>query len=506
VLFATSIGSHPVAPVLDGLLATALWLRGEDPVMVLCDGALPACEACAYVSLPVPDFVSSGPRAHLCAGCTSVGRRATTGVPFDRRPYGTFVTPESAGESASLASSLSLDECFTFALDGLRLGEQTRASVLRFYGKADLSDEDAGTVLGVARRYAQAAIASARATEAMLREIDPDVVVAHHGVYVPQGVLGEVCRRNSVRLVNWGTSYRDRTFIFSHGNTYHFTMLDEPDTWSETHLTFEQEQRLLTFLLERRRGKGDWAWVTPEAALRVIEQERDAIARAVGLDLALPTVGLLTNVLWDAQLYYAGHAFADMLDWLSFTIEHFRGRSDIQLLIRIHPHEIKHGNRQPVAAEIARRHPSLPPNIHVVDYDSPLNTYALMDMCSAVLLYGTKTGVELAPFGIPVVVCGDAWIRGKGITIDVTDRDQYREVLAGITSLERLDEATVERARRYAYHYFFRRMIPITSFVAGAPTPTVGASCAEDLRPGRDPGLDKVLEGILEGTPFIHDD
>jgi hypothetical protein len=473
--------------------------------MVLCDGALPACEACAYVSLPVRDFVVSGPQTQLCSGCTRVGRRATAGVPFERLPYSAFAPPETALEGASFVSSLSLDDCFTFELDDLRLGEQTRASVLRFFGKADLSDEDAETVLGVARRYAQAAITAARASEAMLRGIRPDVVVAHHGVYVPQGVLGEVCRRDAVRLVNWGTSYRDRTFIFSHGNTYHFTMLDEPDTWSEVPLTSEQEQRLLSFLLERRRGRGDWAWVTPEAALRVTEQEHEAITTALGLDPALPTIGLLTNVLWDAQLYYAGHAFSDMLDWLSFTIEQFRDRSDVQLLIRVHPHEIKHGNRQPVAPEIARRHRSLPSNVHVVDYDSPLNTYTLMDMCSAVLMYGTKTGVELAPFGTPVVVCGDAWIRGKGITLDVTDRDQYREVLAEITSLRRLDDATVERARRYAYHYFFRRMIPITSFAAGALRPTVGISSPEELRPGRDPGLDRVLEGILEGAPFTYD-
>ena len=53
-----------------------------------------------------------------------------------------------------------------------------------------------------------------------------------------------------------------------------------------------------------------------------------------------------------------------------------------------------------IPAEIARRYSSLPPNVHVVRHDDPANTYALMDICDAVLIYGTKTGVELAPFGI----------------------------------------------------------------------------------------------------------
>ncbi len=35
-------------------------------------------------------------------------------------------------------------------------------------------------------------------------------------------------------------------------------------------------------------------------------------------------------------------------------------------------------------------------------------------LCDAVLIYGTKTGVELSSRGIPVVVAGEAWVRGKG--------------------------------------------------------------------------------------------
>src|SRR5581483_10609711 len=106
---------------------------------------------------------------------------------------------------------------------------------------------------------------------------------------------------------------------------------------------------LLEFLARRRVGEGDWQWVTPEAALRREEQVQSELATRFGLDPTKPTIGLLTNVLWDAQLYYEGHAFADMLEWLWFTIDFFAGRPDLQLVIRVHPHEVKHGNRQPVA-------------------------------------------------------------------------------------------------------------------------------------------------------------
>jgi hypothetical protein len=216
-------------------------------------------------------------------------------------------------------------------------------------------------------------------------------------------------------------------------------------------------------------------------------------------------VGLLTNVLWDAQLYYEGHAFRDMLEWLWFTIEHFAARPDRQLLIRIHPHEVKHGNRQPVGEELRRRYPELPATVHVVGHDSPLNTYGLMGLCRSVLIYGTKTGVELAPLGQPVIVAADAWIRGKGITLDATTKAEYADLLERAPWLEPLDSDTVDRARRYAFHYFFRRMIPLSSLETDRAEVTLGVESLGDLLPGRDPGLDVICDGILNGTEFVFD-
>ncbi len=42
------------------------------------------------------------------------------------------------------------------------------------------------------------------------------------------------------------------------------------------------------------------------------------------------------------------------------------------------------------------------------------------DHCSTVLIYGTKTGVELSAQGTPVIVGGEAWIRNKGLTMDAS--------------------------------------------------------------------------------------
>ena len=504
VLHATSVGGHPIAPILDSLVGIALWLRGASPQFLLCDAALPACEQAQYTNLPPRRFLRAGPRP-LCAACLGHGTDWLAPLPLPLRRYGEFLEAGEQHAARQRVDDWELERCFTFVENELSLGEQARANTIRYFGKADLSTEPASTVLGVARRYAAGALVAALALERAIAEIEPDVVVAHHGIYVPQGIVGEVARRANVRVVNWGTSYRDRTVIFSHGDTYHRTLLRDPTALWDVPLAATQEEELLAFLAERRHGEGDWQWVTPEAALRRVTQEHAHLQEHLGLAADKRTIGQLTNVLWDAQLYYEGHAFADMLELLWFTIDFFAQRPDLQLVIRIHPHEVKHGNRQPVGAEIVRRYQALPPNVKVVAHDDPANTYALMDLCSDVLIYGTKTGVELAPLAKPVVVAADAWIRGKCLTYDVSTKEEYAAQLARISDLPPLADEVVARARRYAYYYFFRRMIPISSFEPNRPDLTLAVRTLGDLLPGRDSGLDAICRGILEGVEFVSD-
>ena len=45
--------------------------------------------------------------------------------------------------------------------------------------------------------------------------------------------------------------------------------------------------------------------------------------------------------------------------------------------------------------------------------EEEVSTYALADASDAVIIYATKTGIELAARGIPVIVAGESWLRGK---------------------------------------------------------------------------------------------
>src|SRR3546814_1078514 len=110
-----------------------------------------------------------------------------------------------------------------------------------------------------------------------------------------------------------------------------------------------------------------------------------------------------------------------MLDWVRSTIGHFAGRDDVQLVIRVHPAELTGSlrSRQPVAAEIARWYPALPGNVFVVGPDSGMSTYEILDHSDCAIIFGTKTGIEIAYAGKPVIVAGEAWIRSEEHTSEL---------------------------------------------------------------------------------------
>ena len=146
-----------------------------------------------------------------------------------------------------------------------------------------------------------------------------------------------------------------------------------------------------------------------------------------------------------------------MLEWLVQTCEYFATRPDLQLLIRVHPAEISGfpPSRQPILGELRKRLPTLAPNIIVVPPESGMSTYALMSLCNAAIIYGTKMGVELTSVGLPVIVAGEAWIRNKG-------SDPRRQLAARSTS-GILDRLPFRRAARAPTSWRGRGATPITS-------------------------------------------
>jgi hypothetical protein len=502
VLMASSIGAYAHAVTLESALAAALTFRGAEVHALLCDGAMTACAECEASIYPdVATFVRRGPGRDLCRDCRWPAERVYARLGLKVHRYSDWLTPDDRAEARRIAGALPLEEIDAFALEGIAVGEHARAGALRFFATGSLDGEPLAEA--VLRMYLESALLTAFATRRLLRTVGFSSAVFTHGIYVPWGIVGEVARQERVHVATWNVAYRKRRFIFSHGDTYHHTLLKEPtELWQDLDLSTAQERDLMQYLKSRREGLFDWI-----VFHRPSRQDPQDVAREVGIDRTKPVIGLLTNVAWDAQLHYPANAFPNMLEWLVQTCQYFATRPELQLLIRVHPAEISGfpPSRQPILQELRKRIPQLASNIFIVPPESAMSTYALMSLCDAALIYGTKMGVELTSVGLPVIVAGEAWIRNKGLTHDASSPAEYFHLLEQLPFAERLGPGQLARARRYAYHFFFNRMIPLP-FIdpkAGFPIYRLKLDSLRQLLPGASPGLDTICSGILGQTPFV---
>jgi glycosyltransferase involved in cell wall biosynthesis len=501
-LIANSAGLDHHITTIDSLLAVALTLRGADVHILLCDEALPACVMSHSKRVPADQFVKSGPAEHLCGRCFLPGAQVfqSLGLPIHR--YGELTTPEDRSQADALVATVPTADIATFRLDGMEIGEHALAGALRYFARGDLRDEPHGEA--VLRRYFRASLLSMCAIRRLLGTLGFRSVCSLQGMYVPDGVIGEVARRQNVRPVCWNEGYRKHTFIFSHHDTYHRTMLCESSAnWEGMPWTDEMELDILEYLKSRWYGTHDWIGYTQDWS-----EDVATMAAGLGIDFSKPCIGLLTNVIWDAQVHYGGNAFPNMLEWTLETIKYFARRPDLQLIVRIHPAEVRgaHRSRQLMVDEIERAIPDRPKNVFVIPPDSRMNTYAAMLKCNAAIIYGTKVGVELSSFGVPIIVAGEAWIRNKGLTLDASSAREYFDILDRLPLRERMSAAAVRQARKYAYHFFFRRLIPLPFLrhTTGDALFKLEVSGLDDLLPGRQPGLDVICDGIVNGDEFIY--
>lgn len=502
VLIANNLGGQFALGNVDRMLAMALTLRGAQVEAALCDGFLPACQMVEYALTPsLKGFAQSGPDPMLCGYCNAPGLAQWRQLGLPVWTLSRFVTEAERNEVRTLAHAAPRVELSTLQWRGLPIGEHAAAGALRFFARGDFEGE--AESVRVLRRYVEAALLTAAAYCRLIDERKPDVMVAHHGIYVPQGIATAVARAAGVRVVTWNPAYRRHCFIFSHDDTYHHTLMTEPTSvWDQKPLSDEEAKRTRDYLISRREGDADWIkfHARPDYAL-------DEALQREGLDPRRPYTLALTNVFWDAQVHYPADVFPSQLEWLRHTVAWFSARPQLQLCIRVHPAEVNGSppSRQFAAAALRAAFPSWPANVALIGPDQATSTYALAERADAAIIYGTKTGVELSALGIPVIVAGSAWVRGKGFTRDARDVAHYEALLSDLPLSKRLPAALEARALAYAHHFFFRRMIelPFMTPTNGPGRFEIGPDGLEALKENSAPGLEAICSGILARTDFV---
>ena len=487
ILIATSVSENLACSYFEAALGRALSARGNDVDYLYCDGSLPACMAMEASKVIKFNNNIKAYKQNLCATCRLTTKHLTKSLPKEKvHLYGDYLNDNEKNEVGSKIRKAS---------EKVDPSEHARAGFLRFVAKGSITPDEPNLYLYDSYLHAAEQASSVYRNLSFSKQYD--VVVMNHGIYVPQGLLLQNAKQNGSRVVTWTKSYRKNTFLFSHDDTYHHAMQNDC-SWENFVFTEAQKDKLLDYLKSRKYGSNDWISFNKN-----IEENAVDFLKARGFSSKKFTIFMPTNVMWDAQLHFPKNAFDSLWDWVETTIELISIREEFQLIIRIHPAEIN-GNivsQQRLSDLIDERFPDLADNIFVINSSDNVSSYELADLCDLAVIYGTKMGFELAAMGKRVLVAGDAWVRNKGFTIDVTSPEQYKNIMQFPNKIAPMAPEEIFNAQKYAYYLFFRRMIEIDSLDLCSSWPGYRAQ----FKNIHDPGLNRILSAIEEGTPFVMD-
>ena len=297
---------------------------------------------------------------------------------------------------------------------------------------------------------------AALATLEWMETNEPDVVLIPNGLILEMGIVFRVARHLNIPAVTFEfNDQREQIWLAQN------TSIMRQDTEylvrdrCSLPMTDEMYERLADLENARRgarvwgKSKRLWQYVSAQGA--------EETHRALGLDHR-PVVLLAANVLGDS-LTLGRNIFAEsMSEWITKTVRYFAKRTDVQLVIRVHPGEKLVPQAKSMGTVVREALPELPSHIYIIGALDPINTYDLIEIANLGLAYTTTVGVETAMNGIPVISCGQTHYRGRGFTIDPNSWDEYYRALEDVLSdlpAHRLNDEQIAKAWNHAYRFFF---------------------------------------------------
>ena len=468
-----ALRAWPDHNAIEATLAHALRLRDADVAVVTCGGGQPVCEL-------------------------GWSRRAWP-RPCDRCGWYTDAWGEALG-----IRRYRLADHLPWGGDGRRAparppaGYEQRAEHLTAYSVPWLLRvADASRVpesAEAARDFAVAAAGLEHAFAAILDDFAPDIVFGVNGRMAAERTMRDLAQARGLRTPSYEMAPRGGALTFAQEAPAPAYDLDE--LWSQVgqrELTEPQERAVGDMLAGRAEGRG-----AHERYFERAEEDRVTLRRELGIPEGTRVVSLFTNLVWDSACLFNDVAYPSMVDWIAGAVRATAEVPGTVLVVRVHPAETRWGTRERALDGVLDRLGTLPDHVRWIPPEQAVSSYAVLDLSDLVLAYASTVGLEAACRGVPVAVGARTHYRGRGFTIDLGSHEDMRDAVAGRAEMP---ADRVELARRYAFAFFFRAMIPFpaVSWWRGRVT---SVPAATDLEPGRDRYLDWICGRLLDGEPF----
>jgi len=297
---------------------------------------------------------------------------------------------------------------------------------------------------------------AAKAMFEYLQSNRPDVVLIPNGLILEMGIVFRVARYLNIDAVTYEfNDQREQIWLAQNSSIMQQDTDYLVDARCHLPMTDSMFERVADLENARRgarvwgKSKRLWQYVSSQGAAET--------RKLLNLD-ERPVVMLAANVLGDSLTLGRDIFASSMTEWITKTVQYFAKRTDVQLVIRVHPGEKLVPQAKSMGTVVRDALPELPGHIHVIGALDKINTYDLIEVADVGLAYTTTVGLETAMNGRPVISCGQTHYRRRGFTIDPNSWDEYYATLEKVLSNipgHQLNEKQTESAWNYAYRFFF---------------------------------------------------
>ena len=306
----------------------------------------------------------------------------------------------------------------------------------------------------------------ARNTEAALKAINwlmthsPDVVIIPNGSILEMGIFYQVANYLDIPTITYEFGeQRNRIWLALNKEVMRQETDDLWAAFRDRPITNNELEKVRDLFGSRKNAD---LWKNFSRRWQTLpSQGGEQVRQSLGLD-DRPVALLAANVIGDSLTLGRQMFSSNMTEWLERTVKYVAERSDLQLVVRIHPGE-RHTKGPSVAEIVNQALLTIPENIRLISADDQINTYDLLEIANLGLVYTTTVGLEMAMSGVPVLVVGQTHYREKGFTFDPKSWEDYFSLLERFAQNQQsfqLPSEQVDLAWQYAYNFFFEYPAP----------------------------------------------
>ena len=475
IVFNVINGIYGTGTFFTGAVAKSLQLRGHQPLILTCGGALSMCTAGITIESPKKP----------CKNCINYAKQFYDILDIPHKTYFDYISKERPSELASFTSDPKLKVILYKGIDATTLAKNSADRY--FEGKINKIGYDK-----IFSKELANAIISVDVAGKLVEEEKPDILVSQQQHFSAWGGITEYCKSKGIRIIEPAKGYNNNSVGFDINKTNKARFDEYYGRWRKRHkLTTEEGTELWYYNCQREIGRsGDTA---------LFNFDIDADMKSLIQDNQYKkTYVMFTNIPYDAGLHEVKRGFKDVYDWVDYTIELFKNKPDCRLIIKVHPVE-KVFRAQNTLSDYIKQN-ILSNNIKTIPADTRISPYSLYHLIDVGIVYSGTLGIELSLQGIPTIVAGNASYSKSGFTFDASTKEDYKALLSKNLKMSKQQQ---KMASVYAYYYFIKTFIPINFFYNNNFL-DVGwnIESINQLAPGKDKYLDVVCDYIANGGVY----